>query len=95
MPSLICLCLGKKKQNGGKASIAEVLTEVKMEDDVYTIYFYSTAANHLLTFTRTSRHALGHVFGRKHSDLYGIMSPVIRNDDIYSESECSFYAGHR
>ena len=81
--------VGKKRRNGGSGSLTDVLTEVKMENNVYTIYFYSTAAEDINTFTRTSQHALGHVFGRQHSDLHSIMSPIIRDDDdmIFSKSE--------
>ena len=58
-----------------------VLTETKMVDGIYTIYLYSKASQSIKTFTTTSRHALGHVFGRYHSDLYSIMSPIVRDDD--------------
>ena len=58
----------------------DVLTEVKLIANVYTIFFYSKASRSHSRFSQSCKHALGHAFGHKHTDLYGIMSPILRSD---------------
>jgi len=80
---------GKKRRNGIHiASKYDVFSELNFQDDMFTVTFYSKAAQSLNILTRTSAHAFGHVFGHEHTNLYSIMSPIIRSDDIMSHRKC-------
>jgi len=74
----VVLQSGKKKD--ALSSQHDVLTEVKLIANVYTIFFYSVASQSLSRFSQSCKHALGHAFGHKHADLYGVMSPILRSD---------------
>jgi len=77
-PDLDVVLQSEKKD--ALSSQHDVLTEVKLIANVYTIFFYSKASRSHSRFSQSCKHALGHAFGHKHTDLYGIMSPILRSD---------------
>jgi len=77
-PDLNVVLQSEKKD--ALSSQHDVLTEVKLIANVYTIFFYSKASRSHSRFSQSCKHALGHAFGHKHTDLYGIMSPILRSD---------------
>lgn len=66
----------------------DVYTKLQVKDNVVTINLFADAAQSVSILTKTSAHAFGHVFGHKHSNLYGIMSPIFRPNSIMENGKC-------